>query len=60
MDRQKGCLGRVEGFIRRLKSIVKARTIHMGFNLFGNYFFRELGDVVKVGDRAVIVKVIFG
>ena len=32
----------------------------MGFNLFGNYFFRELGDVVKVGDRAVVFKGVFG
>ena len=48
------------GFIHQLKSIVKARTINMGFSLFGNYFFRELGDVVKVRDRAVVVKVVFG
>ena len=32
----------------------------MGFNLFGNYFFRELRDVVKVGDRAVVFKVVSG
>ena len=50
----------MEGFIRRLKSIVKASSINMGFNWFGNYFFRELGDVVKVGERAVVFKVVFG
>ena len=44
----------MEGFIRRLKSIVKASSINMGFNLFSNYFFRELGDVVKVGDLVVV------
>ena len=42
-----------------IESIVKASSINMGFNLFGNYFFRELGDVVWVGDRAVVFKVVY-
>ena len=48
----------MEGFLCRLKSIAKAKSINMGFNLSGNYFFCEVGDVVRVRDRAVVFKYI--
>ena len=32
----------------------------MIFDLVGNYFFRDFGNKVEVGDRAVVLKLIFG